>query len=84
MNTPNETIVSFQTSLISSLNSYIDSLRGCIWRFIDTYLPDFVDEANAWWKWKICDYLLALFLLYLSRKVKSLRVQRVLDFMLEY
>ena len=63
--------------------AFIDRLRGSVLKMVEAITENFGEEAASWLKWRICDWILALVLLFLAKRIKSARLSRVVEFMLE-
>ena len=67
--------------IVSDNASKWSEWRNAVWTWLDDNL---FDEAPAWLKWRILDWLSALFLLCLAKRFKRApRVKRVLEWLLE-
>lgn len=62
----------------------LSSIRNWIWDFVSEHFESFAGEASAWLKWRICDYILAVFLLYIAKRITNSRLSRFVDFLLEH
>jgi hypothetical protein len=84
MNESNKEIITGTTPVKRGNCWCLNNLRKWVWELVNKHLVDgFGEEASAWFKWKICDYIFAFMLLYLAKRIRSSRAKRFVDFLLE-
>jgi hypothetical protein len=52
------------SSYFTCFNECVEKLREWAWEALCDFYGDFWEEAASWLKWRLCDYLFALVLMY--------------------
>jgi|AntAceMinimDraft_1070359.scaffolds.fasta_scaffold190843_1 hypothetical protein len=48
----------------SSVGELVARLRAWVWDALSDFYGEFWEDASSWLKWRLCDYLYALALMY--------------------